>query len=182
MSNSKKGKRNLIKHQKKLEKKDKKSRRNYMRIANSKAFDIQLTDDGDTRTTLMIKNIPNKYTQDLLLQDIDQKFQNAYDFFYLPIDFDVSNFQNPFPWANFFRTNAMSDTHLSIWLSTSKSRTSIESIIIRSGRNSILRRWVFLIKFTISDFCRFARSNTPGFRVGKLIWNISRVPVWWSRT
>jgi RNA recognition motif-containing protein len=41
----------------------------------------------DKRTTLMIKNIPNKYTQKMLLQTIDQDFRMKYDFFYLPIDF-----------------------------------------------------------------------------------------------
>ncbi|KAL0485872.1 RNA recognition motif MEI2 protein [Acrasis kona] len=41
----------------------------------------------DTRTTLMVKNIPNKYTQKMLLQTIDIKFLGKYDFFYLPIDF-----------------------------------------------------------------------------------------------
>lgn len=41
----------------------------------------------DMRTTLMIKNIPNKYTQKMLLQTIDEQFNRMYDFFYLPIDF-----------------------------------------------------------------------------------------------
>jgi len=41
----------------------------------------------DKRTTLMVKNIPNKYTQKMLLQTIDQDFRGKYDFFYLPIDF-----------------------------------------------------------------------------------------------
>ncbi|OMJ76635.1 hypothetical protein SteCoe_23979 [Stentor coeruleus] len=41
----------------------------------------------DTRTTIMIKNIPNKYTQKMLLQAIDKKFYGTYDFLYLPIDF-----------------------------------------------------------------------------------------------
>ena len=40
----------------------------------------------DNRTTVMIKNIPNKYTQKMLLKKIDKKFKNIYDFFYLPID------------------------------------------------------------------------------------------------
>ena len=44
----------------------------------------------DSRTTLMIKNIPNKYNQRLLLQKIDEGFKGQYDFFYLPIDFKVS--------------------------------------------------------------------------------------------
>ncbi|XP_057743705.1 protein MEI2-like 2 [Arachis stenosperma] len=41
----------------------------------------------DTRTTLMIKNIPNKYTSKMLLAAIDENHRGAYDFLYLPIDF-----------------------------------------------------------------------------------------------
>lgn len=41
----------------------------------------------DARTTLMVKNIPNKYTQKMLLATIDEHFRGTYDFFYLPIDF-----------------------------------------------------------------------------------------------
>lgn len=41
----------------------------------------------DSRTTLMIRNIPNKYTQKMLLQSVDDTHQGLYDFFYLPIDF-----------------------------------------------------------------------------------------------
>lgn len=38
-------------------------------------------------TTIMLRNIPNKYTQKMLLEVIDEKFKGLYDFFYLPIDF-----------------------------------------------------------------------------------------------
>jgi len=42
----------------------------------------------DSRTTLMIRNIPNKYSQKMLLAAIDEhKFRGTFDFFYLPIDF-----------------------------------------------------------------------------------------------
>ncbi|XP_010272651.1 PREDICTED: protein MEI2-like 2 [Nelumbo nucifera] len=41
----------------------------------------------DIRTTLMIKNIPNKYTSKMLLAAIDENHRGTYDFFYLPIDF-----------------------------------------------------------------------------------------------
>jgi len=47
----------------------------------------RILDGLDTRTTIMIKNIPNKYNQQMLLMDIDKHFANTYDFFYLPIDF-----------------------------------------------------------------------------------------------
>jgi len=36
---------------------------------------------------LQIRNIPNKYTQQLLLAEINQNHKGKYDFFYLPIDF-----------------------------------------------------------------------------------------------
>ncbi|XP_048137526.1 protein MEI2-like 4 isoform X2 [Rhodamnia argentea] len=41
----------------------------------------------DSRTTLMIKNIPNKYTSKMLLAAIDERHRGTYDFLYLPIDF-----------------------------------------------------------------------------------------------
>ncbi|XP_015880158.3 protein MEI2-like 2 isoform X1 [Ziziphus jujuba] len=41
----------------------------------------------DNRTTLMIKNIPNKYTSKMLLAAIDENLRGTYDFLYLPIDF-----------------------------------------------------------------------------------------------
>ncbi|XP_054800645.1 protein MEI2-like 5 [Prosopis cineraria] len=41
----------------------------------------------DARTTLMIKNIPNKYTSKMLLAAIDENHRGTYDFLYLPIDF-----------------------------------------------------------------------------------------------
>mmetsp|Transcript_4496 Transcript_4496/g.11157 ORF Transcript_4496/g.11157 Transcript_4496/m.11157 type:complete len:364 (-) Transcript_4496:401-1492(-) len=38
-------------------------------------------------TTLMLRNIPNKYTQNLLMKEIDASgFTGTYDFFYLPMD------------------------------------------------------------------------------------------------
>ncbi|CAD8085476.1 unnamed protein product [Paramecium primaurelia] len=41
----------------------------------------------DERTTIMIKNIPNKYTVQMLQDLIDLKHHDLYDFLYLPIDF-----------------------------------------------------------------------------------------------
>lgn len=47
----------------------------------------------DGRTTLMLRNIPNKYTQDMILQEVCAAGLNGkYDFFYLPIDYKVNTF------------------------------------------------------------------------------------------
>ena len=43
---------------------------------------------SDLRTTIMIRNIPNKYTQSMLLKEINSILRvGTYDFYYLPIDF-----------------------------------------------------------------------------------------------
>lgn len=43
---------------------------------------------GETRTTVMFRNLPNNYTRSMLVSLLDaQGFQGAYDFVYFPIDF-----------------------------------------------------------------------------------------------
>ncbi|KAL6619872.1 hypothetical protein ACP70R_035011 [Stipagrostis hirtigluma subsp. patula] len=57
---------------------------------NKKQFELDLdriAKGEDSRTTLMIKNIPNKYNCKLLLAVIDENHRGTYDFIYLPIDF-----------------------------------------------------------------------------------------------
>jgi len=59
----------------------------------------------------MIKNIPNKYTQTMLLETFDREQANLYNFFYLPIDFKNQcnmgyaflNFIHPIYIVEFFR-------------------------------------------------------------------------------
>jgi hypothetical protein len=52
------------------------------------AIDLKAVDrDEDLRTTVMVKNIPNKYSQHMMLQTLDKHLPGSYDFFYLPIDF-----------------------------------------------------------------------------------------------
>ena len=41
----------------------------------------------EKRTTLMVRNIPNKYTQSMLLEELNEVLHRKFDFFYLPIDF-----------------------------------------------------------------------------------------------
>lgn len=53
------------------------------------AFDVEEAKEGGekARTTIMIKNIPNKYNQEMLLNVLEANYVGQYDFFYLPIDF-----------------------------------------------------------------------------------------------
>merc|ERR1712159_150229 len=40
------------------------------------------------QTTMMLRNIPNRYTQAMLLEELKGRgYQGTFDFFYLPIDF-----------------------------------------------------------------------------------------------
>ncbi|KAJ1420211.1 RNA recognition motif 2, partial [Ochromonadaceae sp. CCMP2298] len=36
---------------------------------------------------IQVRNIPNKYTQAMLLEEVNAQHEGSYDFFYLPIDF-----------------------------------------------------------------------------------------------
>jgi hypothetical protein len=63
----------------------------YHAIRVPKEADLGTTSQQSTVeepvTTLMLRNIPNKYTQTVLLQEIDKLgFAGTYDFFYLPMD------------------------------------------------------------------------------------------------
>ncbi|KAK9021206.1 hypothetical protein V6N11_011206 [Hibiscus sabdariffa] len=67
-------------------------RRNELNSSNADKKQYELDIDriirgDDSRTTLMIKNIPNKYTSKMLLAAIDEHCRGTYDFIYLPIDF-----------------------------------------------------------------------------------------------
>jgi dsDNA-specific endonuclease/ATPase MutS2 len=41
----------------------------------------------DLRTCLMVRNIPNKYSQNELIYEVNRNNQGRYDFVYLPIDY-----------------------------------------------------------------------------------------------
>lgn len=59
-------------------------------LADKKQYELdtdRILRGEDGRTTLMIKNIPNKYTSKMLLAAIDEYCRGTYDFLYLPIDF-----------------------------------------------------------------------------------------------
>lgn len=58
----------------------------------------------EKRTTIMIRNIPNKFKQINLLEMINELHQKQFDYFYLPMDLKVS----PIPMLTPYRPSAMS--------------------------------------------------------------------------
>eukprot|EP00971_Amphidinium_carterae_P042692 839208-Amphidinium_carterae.1 len=64
-----------------------------------------------THTTVMLRNIPNRYTRDMLVEKLAERFPGAYDFVYLPIDFNSKcnvgyafiNFRTPADCQRFFQ-------------------------------------------------------------------------------
>lgn len=81
-------------------------------ILNSKDFDIRIEKIFEhKKTTLMIKNIPNRYTKDMMLEMIDAKFKDEYNFFYLPIDFD-NNCNVGYAFLNFIELDSIKEFYL----------------------------------------------------------------------
>ena len=66
----------------------------------------------------MIKNIPNKYSKELLRERIDHNFQGKYDFFYLPIDLK-NNCNLGYAFINFISLESIEkfveDFHMKKW-------------------------------------------------------------------
>ena len=105
--------------------------RNRRAITNeeSKEYVINLDNVGrDGRTTIMVRNIPNKYTQEMLLSIFEKNHKKKFDFFYLPIDYNVLIF--------LLRIAAMWATPSSTLLTQGSSVNSTKSSIRRSGTDS----------------------------------------------
>ena len=98
----------------------------------------------DRRTTLMIKNIPNKFQRDLLLKIINQNFKGAYDLFILPTDANgYKNFGYSFinftcsyyiPYFYFLFNNKK-------WSSTNSKKVCEITYSKIQGRNSLLSHY-----------------------------------------
>eukprot|EP00168_Porphyra_purpurea_P004979 TRINITY_DN1600_c0_g1_i2.p1 TRINITY_DN1600_c0_g1~~TRINITY_DN1600_c0_g1_i2.p1 ORF type:complete len:908 (-),score=213.86 TRINITY_DN1600_c0_g1_i2:337-3060(-) len=57
--------------------------------ANKFTLDLDRVASGeDQRTTLMLRNLPNKYTQPMLVDTLLENHKGAFDFIYLPVDFE----------------------------------------------------------------------------------------------
>lgn len=117
--------------------------------------------EQDGRTTVMVKNIPNKYTQESLLEEFSVKFENRFDFFYLPIDKDVS--------LGLFRMAVMWDMHSLISLMWHTWNSSTCSSITRGGRATNHRKYATSAMHatkalwnwpTISGIAKYCRTGT----------------------
>lgn len=79
----------------------KRGRRNYQKVQDQHSYEIDLNNiDRMGKTTIMIRNIPNKYTKNQMLHAINENFRGQFNFFYLPIDF-VNNCNVGYAFINF---------------------------------------------------------------------------------
>ncbi|KAK3997267.1 RNA recognition motif 2-domain-containing protein [Cladorrhinum sp. PSN332] len=83
--------------------------------SNHNTVDVRRIQEGtDVRTTIMLRNIPNKVDQAMLKRIIDQSSQGKYDFLYLRIDFANNcnvgyafiNFVDPLDIIDFYNARA----------------------------------------------------------------------------
>ena len=89
-----------IKEEKKEKKDDKELEKNEIKeIKENKEEELNLTleindiiSQKDKRSTIMIKNIPNKFNQEYILNIINQNFKGTFDVFVLPTD--INKFKN----------------------------------------------------------------------------------------
>ncbi|KAI9358089.1 RNA recognition motif 2-domain-containing protein [Pilaira anomala] len=66
------------------------STNNKTKPKEKKSYELDLkkiASGKDKRTTFMIRNIPNKYTQKMLIDSLNETHANTYDFVYLRMDF-----------------------------------------------------------------------------------------------
>ena len=112
----------------------------------------------DRRTTLMIKNIPNKFQRDALLKTIDENFKGAYDLFILPTD--ASGFKNfGYSFINF--TNCYYIPyfyflfHEKKWSSTNSQKVCQITYSKIQGRNSLLSHYSSKIVFKNSEVKKY---------------------------
>ena len=112
----------------------------------------------DRRTTLMIKNIPNKFQRDALLKTIDENFKGAYDLFILPTD--ANGFKNfGYSFINFTSCYYIPYFyflfHEKKWSSTNSQKVCQITYSKIQGRNSLLSHYSSKIVFKNSEVKKY---------------------------
>ena len=77
-------------------------------VANLNEYRIDINSIVPDRKTVMIKNIPNRYTKEMMIELINKRFAKRYDFFYLPIDFE-RDANVGYAFINFADTDSLRD-------------------------------------------------------------------------
>ena len=104
----------------------------------------------DKRTTIMIKNIPNKFNKDLLLSIINQNFKGTYDLFILPTD--VNKYKNfGYAFINFTCSYYIPYFYYmfngKMWSSTNSKKVCELTYSKVQGRNNLLGHYPIKIVF-----------------------------------
>ena len=108
----------------------------------------------DRRTTVMIKNIPNKFNKDLILSIIDQNFKGAYDLFILPTD--INRYKNfGYSFINFTNSYYIPYFYYLFngkrWSSTNSQKICEITYSKVQGRNNLLFHYANKIVFRNDD-------------------------------
>ena len=120
----------------------------------------------DKRTTLIIRNIPNKYTKTLLLKELNKNYENKFDIVYLPQDY-INNSNLGFGFINF-----VNPLHLILFYEefmnkkwnyfNSKKRCSL-AYSKYQGKNELIK--YILTKLGISNFDNNSESIKKSFYI-----------------
>ena len=118
----------------------------------------------DRRTTVMIKNIPNKFNRDMLLNIIDKNFKGAYDIFILPTD--VNRYKNfGYSFINFTCSYYIPNFYYLFngkkWSNTNSQKMCEITYSKIQGRNNLLQHYSNKIIFRNDEAKKY---NIYGFR------------------
>lgn len=125
---------------------------------------FKILNKQDIRTTIMIKNIPNKFTREMLISIIDYKFKGCYDLFIFPQDankcknfgYGFINFIHPFyiPYFYFLFDH-------NTWSGTNSKKICELSYSKIQGKNQLLKHYPKKIIFVNMEGEKFKNNVIP---------------------